>query len=189
MSTTLVIAAQRPAETAEPPVKNTFFWPDIDLQQLRESLRYEGTVTASRLRQAVLTAISEVNAELYDWRAEKMAAGFKTLDAVPAETLDGVSEKATYYIAAVASITAATIAEKYRGYDASGTKRQRKLRPAPTNTGAMRDSVSAVSPGVRAASWICYDAGLRAAGRYRGRYLLSALRANRAGDRAGVRGK
>ncbi|MBK0089451.1 head completion/stabilization protein [Erwinia sp. S59] len=123
MSTTLVIAAQRPAETAEPPVKNTFFWPDIDLQQLRESLRYEGTVTAPRLRQAVLTAISEVNAELYDWRAEKMAAGFKTLDAVPAETLDGVSEKVSYYIAAIASITAATIAEKYRGYDASGTKK------------------------------------------------------------------
>lgn len=123
MSTTLVIAAQRPAETAEPPVKNTFFWPDIDLQQLRESLRYEGTVTAPRLRQSVLTAISEVNAELYDWRAEKMAAGFKELDAVPAETLDGVSEKVTYYIAAVASITAATIAEKYRGYDASATKK------------------------------------------------------------------
>ena len=120
---TLVIAAQRPAETAEPPVKNTFFWPDIDLQQLRESLRYEGTVTAPRLRQSVLTAIAEVNAELYEWRAEQMATGFKTLDAVPAETLDGVSEKITYYIAAVGSITAATVVEKYRGYDASGTKK------------------------------------------------------------------
>lgn len=120
---TLVIAAQRPAETAEPPVKNTFFWPDIDLQQLRESLRYEGTVTAQRLRLAVKTAISEVNAELYDWRAEQMAAGFKTLSDVPAEELDGVSEKITHYLAAVEAITAATIAERYRGYDASGTKK------------------------------------------------------------------
>ncbi|MRT40103.1 head completion/stabilization protein [Enterobacteriaceae bacterium RIT702] len=120
---TLVIAAQRPAETAEPPVKNTFFWPDIDLQQLRESLRYEGTVTAQRLRLAVKTAISEVNAELYDWRADRMAAGFKTLADVPAEALDGVSEKITHYLAAVEAITAATIAERYRGYDASGTKK------------------------------------------------------------------
>lgn len=120
---TLVIAAQRPAETAEPPVKNTFFWPDIDLQQLRESLRYEGTVTAQRLRLAVKTAISEVNAELYDWRADQMAAGFKTLADVPAEALDGVSEKITHYLAAVEAITAATIAERYRGYDASGTKK------------------------------------------------------------------
>ena len=120
---TLVIAAQRPAETAEPPVKNTFFWPDIDLQHLRESLRYEGTVTAQRLRLAVKTAISEVNAELYDWRADQMAAGFKTLADVPAEALDGVSEKITHYLAAVEAITAATIAERYRGYDASGTKK------------------------------------------------------------------
>lgn len=120
---TLVIAAQRPAETAEPPVKNTFFWPDIDLQQLRESLRYEGTVTAQRLRLAVKTAISEVNAELYDWRADQMAAGFKMLADVPAEALDGVSEKITHYLAAVEAITAATIAERYRGYDASGTKK------------------------------------------------------------------
>jgi len=120
---TLVIAAQRPAETAEPPVKNTFFWPDIDLQQLRESLRYEGTVTAQRLRLAVKTAINEVNAELYDWRADQMAAGSKTLADVPAEALDGVSEKITHYLAAVEAITAATIAERYRGYDASGTKK------------------------------------------------------------------
>lgn len=120
---TLVIAAQRPVETAEPPVKNTFFWPDIDLQQLRESLRYEGTVTAQRLRLAVKTAISEVNAELYDWRADQMAAGFKMLADVPAEALDGVSEKITHYLAAVEAITAATIAERYRGYDASGTKK------------------------------------------------------------------
>lgn len=120
---TLVIAAQRPAETAEPPVKNTFFWPDIDLQQLRESLRYEGTVTAQRLRLAVKTAIAEVNAELYEWRAERMAAGFKTLADVPAESLDGVSEKITYYLAAIEAITAATIAERYRGYDASGANK------------------------------------------------------------------
>ncbi|MEN4928355.1 head completion/stabilization protein [Erwinia billingiae] len=120
---TLVIAAQRPAESAEPPVKNTFFWPDIDLQLLRESLRYEGTVTAQRLRLAVKTAISEVNAELYDWRADQMAAGFKTLADVPAEALDGVSEKITHYLAAVEAITAATIAERYRSYDASGTKK------------------------------------------------------------------
>lgn len=120
---TLVIAAPRPAETAEPPVKNTFFWPDIDLQQLRESLRYEGTVTAQRLRMAVKTAIAEVNAELFDWRAEQMAAGFRTLGAVPAETLDDVNEKVTYYFAAVEAVTAAVIVERYRGYDAGGTKK------------------------------------------------------------------
>ena len=56
MNNTVVIPAQ-PADAAEPPVKNTFFWPDVDLQQLRDSLRYEGTVTAQRLRLAVKTAM------------------------------------------------------------------------------------------------------------------------------------
>ncbi|MDO6408675.1 head completion/stabilization protein [Pantoea phytobeneficialis] len=128
--TTLVIPAPRPAESAEPPVKNTFFWPDIDLKQLRDALRYEGTVTAERLRLAVKTAISEVNAELYDWRADQMAAGFKTLVDVPAETLDGISEKVTHYVAAVSSLTAATIAERYRGYDATGTKKAGEIEAA-----------------------------------------------------------
>ncbi|ELW9295697.1 head completion/stabilization protein [Enterobacter roggenkampii] len=123
MNNTVVIPAPRPADAAEPPVKNTFFWPDVDLQQLRDSLRYEGTVTAQRLRLAVKTAISEVNAELYDWRTEQMAAGFKTLADVSAESLDGESEKVTAYLAAVGALTAATIAERYRGYDASGTKK------------------------------------------------------------------
>ncbi|MGD8162484.1 head completion/stabilization protein [Pantoea sp. FN0307] len=120
--TSVVINGQRLAPDAEPPVKNTFFWPDIDLQQLRNALRLEGTVTADRLRLAVKTAISEVNAELYDWRAEKIAAGFPLLAAVPAETFDGESEKVTHYFAAVAALTAATIAERYRGYDAAGKK-------------------------------------------------------------------
>ncbi|MGN8161653.1 head completion/stabilization protein [Pantoea sp. 22096] len=123
MNNTVVIPAPRPADAAEPPVKNTFFWPDVDLLQLRDSLRYEGTVTAVRLRLAVKTAISEVNAELYDWRASQMAAGFKVLADVPAESLDGESEKVTAYLAAVSALTAATIVERYRGYDASGTKK------------------------------------------------------------------
>lgn len=118
----LVIPAPRPADAAEPPVKNTFFWPDIDLQLLRDTLRYEGTVTAQRLRLAVKTAISEVNAELYDWRAAQMETGFMRLADVPAEGYDGESEKVTHYFAAVSAITAATIVERYRGYDASGKK-------------------------------------------------------------------
>ena len=119
---TLVIPAARPADAAEPPVKNTFFWPDIDLQRLCDTLRYEGTVTAQRLRLSVKTAMSEVNAELYDFRTEQMAAGYKTLADVPAERFDGESEKVAHYFAAVSALTGATIVERYRGYDASGKK-------------------------------------------------------------------
>lgn len=125
---TVVIPQPRPAEAAEPPIVNTFFWPDVDLQRLRETLRYEGTVTAARLRQAVKTAISEVNAELYEYRAEQMDAGFKLLADVPADSLDGESVKLTNYFDAVSHLTAATIVERYRGYDASGTKKTDEIK-------------------------------------------------------------
>ena len=119
---TVVISAPRPADAAEPPIINTFFWPDVDPKNLRDSLRYEGTVTAARLRLAIKTAMSEVNAELYDYRERQMLAGYKTLTDVPAEIIDGVSVKLTHYFAAVSALTAATIVERYRGYDASGTR-------------------------------------------------------------------
>lgn len=125
---TVVIPQPRPADAAEPQIVNTFFWPDVDLQRLRETLRYEGTITAARLRQAVKTAISEVNAELYDYRAEQMASGFTVLSEVPADMLDGESEKLTNYFDAVSHLTAATIVERYRGYDANGTKKVDEIK-------------------------------------------------------------
>jgi len=118
-----VSRAPRPADAAEPPIINTFFWPDVDPKNLRDTLRYEGTVTAARRRLAIKTAMSEVNAELHDYRERQMLAGYKTLAAVPAESIDGESIKLAHYFAAVSALTAATIVERYRGYDASGTRK------------------------------------------------------------------
>ncbi|MDR3432068.1 MAG: head completion/stabilization protein [Rouxiella aceris] len=123
----LVIPAPRPSEADELPIKNTFFWPDVDLQTLRGSLRYEGTITALRLRMAVKTAISEVNAELYDYRATQLAAGYATLAEVPADEIDGESIKLAHYQAAVCALTGAAIVESYRGYDASGTRKAEEI--------------------------------------------------------------
>ncbi|RRO13949.1 head completion/stabilization protein [Pectobacterium aquaticum] len=100
-------------------IKNTFFWPDVEPGTLRLLMRLENTVTPERLRHAALTAISEVNAELYEYRKEQWAAGFTTLASVPAEQLDGQSEKHHHYLRAVSSITTATLYERYRSYDAS----------------------------------------------------------------------
>ncbi|QRN39343.1 head completion/stabilization protein [Pectobacterium carotovorum] len=100
-------------------IENTFFWPAVEPGTLRTLMRLENTVTPERLRHAALTAISEVNAELFEYRREQMAAGFTTLDDVPAERLDGQSEKFHHYLRAVSAITTATLYERYRGYDAS----------------------------------------------------------------------
>lgn len=61
------VAPEQAPEQAEV-IKNTPFWPDVDLSEFRSVMRTDGTVTQPRLKQVVLTAISEVNAELYDFR-------------------------------------------------------------------------------------------------------------------------
>ena len=52
-------------------------------------MRTDGTVTSPRLGQLIRSAMSEVNAELYDFRKRQQALGFMTLADVPADLLDG----------------------------------------------------------------------------------------------------
>ena len=78
-------------------IKNTPFWPDVDLSEFRSVMRTDGTVTAPRLGQLIRSAMSEVNAELYDFRKRQQALGFMTLADVPADLLDGKSERIHHY--------------------------------------------------------------------------------------------
>ncbi|EKN3753324.1 head completion/stabilization protein [Yersinia enterocolitica] len=123
--TTVVIPAPRPDKTAEPVIENTFFWPAVDPIKLRELLRLEGTVTAERLRFTIKGAMAEINAELFDYRRQQMAIGCKALGDVQAEQMDGENMQLAEYQRAVCAVTAALLAERYRGYDASarGDKR------------------------------------------------------------------
>lgn len=105
---------------AEDVIKNTFFWPDIEPDRLRKLMRLESTVTPERLRHAAMTAIAEVNAELFLYREAQMTGGFHRLQDVPVEQVDGESEKLHHYLRAVSSVATATLYERYRGYDSSG---------------------------------------------------------------------
>lgn len=100
-------------------IKNTFFFPDVDPLRVRKIVRLEQTVSDERLRDAIKSGIAEVNAELYDWREQQIAAGFGLLADVPADTLDGESVRCFHYLRAVCAMTAATLYERYRGADAS----------------------------------------------------------------------
>ncbi len=103
----------------EPVIKNTFFFPDIDPKRMRELMRLEQTVAPARLRHAIKSGISETNAELYEWRERQIDAGFKRLADVPADEIDGESQRVFNYMQAVSAMTTATLYERYRGVDAS----------------------------------------------------------------------
>lgn len=113
-------------------IPNNSFWPDMDLAQFRSAMRVDGTVTPERLKQVVLTAMSEVNAELYPWRERQELAGFNSLADVPAEKLAGESVRLHHYQNAVWCWTRAVLNERYQDYDAtaSGVKRGEALEEA-----------------------------------------------------------
>jgi hypothetical protein len=71
------VAPEQAPEQAEV-IKNTPFWPDVDLSEFRSVMRTDGTVTSPRLKQLILSAMSEVNAELY---TSASAAGAGVSDA------------------------------------------------------------------------------------------------------------
>lgn len=78
-------------------------------------MRLEQTVAPARLREAIKSGMAETNAELYEYREQKIAAGFTRL----ADDIDGESIKVFYYERAVCAMAAASLYERYRGVDAS----------------------------------------------------------------------
>lgn len=96
------VAPEQAPEQAEI-IRNTPFWPDVDLSEFRSVMRTDGTVTQPRLKQVALSAISEVNAELYEFRRRQQMLGYASLAEVPAEQLDGKSERIQHYFNAVLS--------------------------------------------------------------------------------------
>jgi len=132
-------------EPREPVIKNTYFWPDIDPVRIRELMRLEYVVTPERLREAIRMGIAETNAELRRFRERNIAAGYERLIDVPAEKIDGESEKCFHYLRAVSAFASASVYERYRGYDASA-KGDRKADTVESTADTLwRDARWAVS--------------------------------------------
>ncbi len=107
-------------ETVTTIITNSLFWPDIDLSQLRDAVRIDGTVTDERLTHAVINAISSVNRDLAVWKQAQQADGIATLADAAADEINGESELKQLYLRAVYAITKANLIERYRDYDATG---------------------------------------------------------------------
>jgi hypothetical protein len=111
---------------------NDGWFPDIELAELREETRLDGTVTDARLRSAALDAMASINAELGTWQASQVAAGFADLAGVPAPQLGGTSTHVLRYRRAVYNTVRADLNEQYRGLDTtkSGGQKAEELEQA-----------------------------------------------------------
>jgi hypothetical protein len=102
-------------------VENDGFYPDIVLQDVRDNMRLDGTVTSPRLIQAIVAAVLHVNAELRDWKLGQIAGGFAGLAAVPADRVNRESVNISHYRRAVYCWAKADLIEHYRDYDSTAS--------------------------------------------------------------------
>ena len=115
------------------------FWPSIDLDNLRATLRIDASVTPARLETAVIAAAINLNRELKRWKAQQQAAGYATLADVPDTKIEDVTVQAHLYRRAIEAGTGAEVCERYRDYSATNTGSDKAEETAPTIDDYRRD--------------------------------------------------
>ena len=115
------------------------FWPSIDLEQLRATLRIDNSVTPARLETAVISAAINLNRELKSWKATQLAAGYARLADVPDDKVNDVSVQEHLYRRAIEAGTGAEVCERYRDYSATNTGSQKAEEVTPTIDDYRRD--------------------------------------------------
>ena len=115
------------------------FWPSIDLEKLRATLRIDNSVTPARLETAVIAAAINLNRELKSWKAKQLAAGYATLADVPDDKINDVPVQAHLYRRAIEAGTGAEICERYRDYSATNTGNSKAEELTPNIDDYRRD--------------------------------------------------
>lgn len=120
------------------------FWPSIDLDDVRGTLRIDSSVTPIRLETSAIAAAISVNREFAEWRRAKQAEGYTTLADVPAEQVKDVSQLIHLYQRAIYAATGAEICERYRSYDSTNSGNQNADDLTPSIDELRRDQRWAV---------------------------------------------
>ncbi|HEK6320505.1 TPA: head completion/stabilization protein [Yersinia enterocolitica] len=145
------LLATEPVHPTSPPegpdftITSAAFWPEISLNHMRKVMRLDGNVTAERLKEAVIEAISNTNGQLRAWRSEQEAAGVMRLEDVESEKVAGESMRVQRYRRAVYSHAKANLTERYRDMDTTGDGNKRADALDPQITDLWRDARWAIS--------------------------------------------
>ncbi|MCO8066819.1 head completion/stabilization protein [Acinetobacter schindleri] len=95
-------------------IKSDSFYPDVDLDHIREIVRIDGAVTNARLQQAIIEEVIDVNRLLKSLK-DKAAQ----LSDLSTSEINDQPETDYLYLSAVANGVAAKVNENYRNYDSS----------------------------------------------------------------------
>ncbi|MFK0032967.1 head completion/stabilization protein [Pseudomonas monteilii] len=125
-------------------INSDTFWPSIDLDKIRETLRIDSSVTPARLETAVIAAVIAVNRDLAAWRTNAQNDGADNLTDVPSEQVQGQSQLVYLYLRAVECAAGAEVCARYRGYDSTDSGHKNADETLPTIDDYRRDQRWAV---------------------------------------------
>lgn len=126
-------------------ISNDGWFPDIDTDHMRASLRLDGAVTNDRLKVAAINGVLTANRELAVFKAGHQAEGAAALTDVTAEQIDGESRLVHLYRRAVYCNAGAELSERYRSYDSTASGNQRADDLTPSIDEYRRDARWAIS--------------------------------------------
>ena len=122
-------------------ITNEPFYPDIDLQHLREAMRIDGTVTTPRLTHAVYEAIVYVNDQLKTFKQQHQD---KTLATVEASIINNESVLTFRYKRAVYCYAVANLFERYVSFDLTNDGEKKAEQYTDSIDDLKRDAQSAI---------------------------------------------
>ncbi|HGO5816105.1 TPA: head completion/stabilization protein [Mannheimia haemolytica] len=111
--------AIKPITESDETITNNGFFPNIELLEVRNAMRIDGTVINERLKQAVIEAMATVNADLKAYRLNAQQAQKANLQACDDEQINGESVLVYKYKRAVYCLAVANLYERYRSYDST----------------------------------------------------------------------
>jgi hypothetical protein len=117
----MTFVATAPAAPSED-LPNHPFWPKINPDDFRELMRVDGTVTAPRVKHALIEATAYINGQLRDWRWIQETKGILRLTDVPDEEPGRLEH---LYRRAIYEWASADLIQRYLRYDATGDAQQR----------------------------------------------------------------
>ncbi|RSU45826.1 head completion/stabilization protein [Sphingobium yanoikuyae] len=106
-----------PTPENEPTITNDGFFPDIDPLAVRAAQRVPSSITAARLRAAILGAMMTARIDLVAFAASAQAAGHARLQDMPGPQLDGISIRVLAYSRAIGLYAKAELIERHRDFD------------------------------------------------------------------------
>ena len=109
-----------PVSTENESIQNDGFFPDIQLNDVREKVRLDGSVTNKRLIDSIVSAMLEINDQLKTLKSKTT-----NFDELATSHIAGKPNTQLLYVAA-------DINEKYRSYDSTGDAQKRGQELEPT---------------------------------------------------------